>query len=299
MKKLDNTCFICGSNRIGIKNKYFKCRNCGYEFLLNLPQQNYIINDILSKKIIIKLDFLDKYKIKILKYCLLENEFILDIGSGSGKFLYHVKYLFNDHLGIEVSPECLSFSKSLDLNISNNINSLNTFTSVVTFWHSLEHLSPIEIHQIYEKIRVYSNLNTTIIISIPNASSLLYKILGEKYAYYDYENHFSQFTIKSLDMLLNKYGFSRKRLYFSMPYIFFGYIQSLLNLFNTFNNYYYYRKKRGYIIYKNKIKSFLIDFYNIFLIIIFIFPCLIFTLFDLIFKEYGGVLTVCYQKKKN
>lgn len=295
-------CDIC--NRETVKARvvsYSSCVSCGHESkIAGFPEDVFIINDALNLKSIQKIDQLEKFKKKVLKKIVTEYGFLLDVGSASGKFLYLNKDDFTDHLGLEITPECVKFSREvLGLKIAASIEGVNLpKISVATFWHSLEHL-PINILQgILEKISLSSNDKTKILISVPNAKSALYRHFGHNYAFFDASSHVHQFTRDSLEILLKRHKFELQKSFFSFVYSFFGYLQTFINCGNVHHNFLYYFLKRGNCFGLKPRKLYLIFFYNILLSVIFTVPALIGVAYDAVFKQKGAVLTLCFRMQK-
>lgn len=300
MRSSDKTCFICGNDRFSDSEGYIKCVKCGHETIKGNGQSPFIINDILSEEAVRTIGSLDRFKQRILQRCLIENDFLLDVGSASGKFLYHNKAFFRRHMGIEVTDECADFARErLGLNIERDISGINGEISVATFWHSLEHIPVEEIGKIFKGINSNSSENTRVIISVPNNRSLQYALFKEGYAYYDLPSHLHQFSSGSLDLLMDKYGFEKVDSFYSFPYSIFGYLQGFLNKFNAIHNYLYYRKKRGWAFGKKKSELILYDIYNYLLSLFFVIPSFLLCIYDLARPERGGVITACYRKKRD
>lgn len=299
MKTLDKSCFICGNKEFIINsNDYLKCTSCCHEIIKKQEFQSFIVNEILSLESISKKGLLDKFKQIVLKKCTIKNDLLLDVGSSSGKFLYQNKLFFKNYIGIEVTEECIAFARNqLGLKIEKDIDSVNGTVSVATFWHSLEHMPHESIERFLDIIRRKSSNDTRIIVSVPNNESLQYAMFGKGFAFYDLPNHIHQFSVKSLDKLMERNGFKKDRNFFSFPYSSFGYLQGFLNKFNKIHNYLYYRKKRGQTFDKRKKYLILYDAYNYCLILLLVIPSLLFSIYDLIFLEKGGVITVCYRKE--
>lgn len=300
MKRSDKTCFICGNDLFADSDGYIKCTKCGHEIIKGNEQSSVIINDILSEESVRTTTSLDRFKQRVLQKCLVKNDFLLDVGSASGKFLYHSKAFFGRHMGIEVTDECADFAKdSLGLNIKRDISGIDGKISVATFWHSLEHIPVEEIGKILKSLSSSSSEDTRIIISVPNNQSLQYLLFKRGYAYYDFPNHIHQFSSVSLDMLMAKYGFEKVHNFYSFPYSVFGYLQGFLNKFNRIHNYLYYRKKRGWTFDKKESELILCDSYNYLLSIFFVPPSMLLCIYDLVNPERGGVITACYRKKRD
>lgn len=301
MKSLDKVCFICGNNTlINLTNHYMKCTRCGHEVIKDHERQSFIINDILSIENIKRFGLIDKFKQNVLKKCTVKNDFLLDIGSGSGKFLYHSKSLFKSCMGIEVTDSCIDFAKNcMGLKIEKDISNVNNVISIATFWHSLEHIPLENIERLLNSINYKSSFDTRVIVSIPNNNSFQYMLFGDRFAYYDPSSHIHQFSIKSLNKIMEKYGFEKECNFYSFPYAIFGYLQGFMNIFNNIHNYLYYRKKRGDTFNKGRVELLFYDVYSFLLLMLFVIPSLLFSILDYILIEKGGVITACYRKRKN
>lgn len=296
----DKTCFICGNNQFSDSAGYIKCVKCGYEIVKGNGQYAFIINDILSEESVRMVGSLDRFKQRVLRKCLVKNDLLLDVGSASGKFLYHSKAFFRRHIGIEVTDECADFARNhLGLKIERDISMLDGEISVATFWHSLEHIPLEEIGKIFKGINSNSSEDTRVIISVPNNQSFQYALFKEGYAYYDLPNHLHQFSSGSLDLLMSKYGFEKSHNFYSFPYSVFGYLQGFLNKFNKIHNYLYYREKRGWAFGKKGSELILYDIYNYLLSLLFVIPSWLLCIYDIAKPERGGVITACYRKKRD
>lgn len=300
MKSSGDTCFICCKSSFKIIDKNYKeCEFCGHQILNSKPKQTFIINDILHKSKI-KKDFLFIFKKFVTLKCADERETLIDVGSGSGSFIFFMKKHFNKVIGIEVTDECYNFSKNiLEVETYKSLNEIKGTFSIATFWHSLEHIPGRDILNILNILNKLSSESSRIIVSVPNGKSIQYKIFKSKYAYYDYPNHIHQFNYNSLCMLFRGKGFILKKEFYSFYYIFFGYVQGFLNMMNNIHNYFYYRKKRGINFNLSKVKTTVLNIYNILLIFVFILPSFLLTIAEYFIKEKRSVLTLCFQKKKD
>lgn len=296
---MTDKCFICSNAKFNETGDYSQCAGCGHEISNGNLLGTSIVNEILLEDEIKKIKFLDRFQLNLLQYAMMENNFLLDMGSASGRFLYHSKKLFQDCAGIEITAQCIKFSREkLGLKIFKDISEIKNIVSVVTFWHSLEHIPFSGIARIFEVINKQASENLRIIISVPNRDSLMYFIFKNDCAYYDNSSHMHQFSNDSVGLLMKKFGFMIDRRFFSFPYSSFGYLQGFINKFNKIHNFLYYYKKRGQKFGKNDTQLFFLFVYNLALVLIFIFPSLFLTFFDFLFKNKGGVITICCSKIK-
>jgi SAM-dependent methyltransferase len=258
-------------------------------------QPHFMINEHLTEKSVLRVTGLDRFKARtLLRFdSKLKRDFLLDVGSGSGKFLLHNSNRYQRAVGIEVSPESLAFSRQmLKLEIIEDIRDVREVISVVTAWHSLEHIPQEKLELLLETLSKKVEVGGIIIVSVPNAQSLQYRWFKRGYAYYDVPNHLHQFTPTSLESLMRRFDFQLVDSISSGPYNSFGYIQGLLNIVTNTHNYLYRRLKR-----RNIDRSVTLDCLNALLLIVCLPLGLLLSLVDLINIENQGSLTKCFEKK--
>ncbi len=288
-------CFVCGHDKFDkYVNDYLRCQRCNHEILDSDLNQKFIINEDLKPDEIKKITSLESFKSKVLSIFTNSKviSYLLDIGSGSGKFLYLNKKKYLKGAGLEITDDSVNFSRNvLKLDVFKDVKDLKDDINVATAWHSLEHFPPNILEKTLEEISKKMSPNGMLIVSVPNNKSLQYSIFRKSYAFYDVPSHIHQFSPKSLELLLKKYGFKKGKLITSWPYNRFCMIQSCLNIFNTTHNYVYYRLKR-----KNIKSSFYKDFFNFLLILFFALPALFFSLIDILLPERQSVITMSFEK---
>ncbi len=297
---VNQNCFICGGILgKGVTTDYLKCQSCGHAVLKDEGKSGKIINENLDSQKAAKTSALSEYKRNFLLSNVNEREKLLDIGAGSGGFLFRVKADFLKAEGLEITPECVEFAiKELGVRVVADIADLGSGYSAITIWHTLEHFSrdflKKEMPEIFKKL----NPDGKVVISVPNENSFAYGIFGERYPYFDVANHLQQFSVKSLNLYMAKMGFRAEKMSFSFPYSGFCWLQGLLNFFNRRHNYLYYRKKRGWTfgLTGNKLK--MLDTWNLILAVI-LFPLAAFgTLADAFSKKGGATINACYGRKR-
>lgn len=295
MKKINGSCFVCGGTELEGRTKdYRTCINCGHETLVSTNEQGFIINDNLCEKKFYRITSLDRFKANTLSFfdSEIDRKQLLDIGSASGKFLYHNAGRYMRAMGIEITPESVNFSRHvLGLDIIEDIKLAPEEISVASAWHSLEHIPEQSLLALLDGLSAKMTAGGLLLVSVPNGLSWQYRWFGKAYAYYDVPNHLHQFTPESLELLMKRYGFQLVSQVRSWPYNIFGYIQSLLNIITKSHNYLYYRLKR-----RSRIPSLTLDLANI-LLLTFVAPVgFSFGIVDAINKKRQGVITACFKK---
>ncbi len=295
MNQADDGCFICGSNFMQKSTPdYIRCTVCGHEILARTNEQGFILNDHLSETAVKQITGLDKFKSKTLELFdqNKNRDLLLDIGSASGKFLLLNKNRYFRAIGIEITPEAVKFSKEiLKLNVVGTIEEVDPNIDTATAWHTLEHIPSEDLVHLLKELSRRLSPDGRIVVSVPNAASRQYLWFGKHWAYYDVPNHLHQFTPKSLQILMGKFGFKLIKNIPSWPYNTFGFIQALLNVTTGTHNYLYYRLKRRSIQ-----PSFSMDVANMLLLIAWIPVGWFFSLTDMIDKNRQGVITACFEK---
>ena len=290
---MSRNCIVCGSTNLVPDSDYLRCNVCGHEILLGNIEQTYIINEQIDGSDVGKLTPLDRFKQNTLKRSVKDRfKLLVDFGSATGRFLSQNKGLFSRVIGIEITPDVLEYSKeTLGIEVLESLDDLKEAADVITSWHSLEHVPENLIHGVLKEMRSKIVTGGSLLISVPNSRSFQYELFKKRYAYYDVPNHHHQFTMESLDRLLQSESFKRKRLFYSAVYNIFGWLQGMLNYSNSTHNYLYYRLKRNNI--ERKSFTELIQY----LLLPFCLPfAALGALIEYSFPEKQGVLTVLYEK---
>ena len=294
----DGSCFICdGTLGKGATPDYFKCRSCGHALLKDQQGHETIVNESLNFRRLTKPSWLGKYKRNFLLNRVSTRKYLLDIGAGSGGFLFQVRRDFEKIQGLEITPECVEFgNEKLGVHLVAHTRDLDSGYSAMTMWHSLEHLSCDFLKRKMPGIFQKLDPDGRVIISVPNEDSLAFKIMGRKFPYYDVSNHLQQFSLKSLNQYMKQQGFEAEGLSFSLPYSGFCWLQGLLNCFNRRHNYLYYRQKRAWTFGLRGKKLEMLDFYNRMLACILAPVAVPGILVDALVKRNGATINACYRR---
>ena len=109
-------------------------------------------------------------------------------------------------------------------------------------WHSIEH---IPLSQTRAILAMREPGQVIYILSTPNSNSLLYKLWGKNFAFFDETNHPMIFSELSLRMLFSEYGFDNVKSSYFAQYEIFALIQTYLNLVFPRNEAYATLKRAG------------------------------------------------------
>lgn len=289
-------CFICGAKEYqSITASYWACTDCGHETLCADERQAYIINDALDEKNLRRKDALDRFRGAVLKRFSdgVKPVCLVDIGSASGKFLFHYGQRFERSLGIEITEAAVEFSRKVfRLHILPDLKAYDGMISVATCWHSLEHFPVGSLCKTLDLLSRQLMSGGRVIVSVPNNRSWQYRMFGEAYAYFDVPSHLHQFSPMSLRLLFERFGFRQAGFIVSWPYNMFGYVQALLNVMTGSHNYLYYRLKR-----RSAKPSIIKDLVHGMLLAVAIPVGVVMGIFDGVWPCRQGVITACFERK--
>ena len=232
---MDNICYLCGKHNLevirnklrhSIKRKVLKCRDCGLVFLEGMEknlrdyyEQDYrkLYTPVIGKELSpserfdVYLPF-QKSRIEDVKPYLNPNMKALDIGCSSGYFLYALKDLVRECVGIEFNKSDVEFArkkcgvKIYDHPLEETDIPLEYF-DIVFMLDVLEHIEdPI---QFLRTVRKYIKSGGYIYIEVDNIDDSLLSIYGiEEYAdFYYREPHIFYFSPETLKSVIENGGF--------------------------------------------------------------------------------------------
>lgn len=229
-------CIICnGTDFIPYKNGLYGihiyiCTNCKLVFTNLQPDQNELLEKYgsdyyshwITPKQQLRRQKLWQNRVKVVKRVMPSGK-LLDVGCGEGLFLWCAKQSGYDVSGIEVSEFAVKYAEEkFGLSIYNttleNSNFSDNSFDIITFWHTLEHLSHPEItlKKAYHLLKPGGHL----FVAVPN----IHDIIGQKFyrlinGYYfqiytsdSKEPHLYHFSYITLKLLLEKNNFRVVRL---------------------------------------------------------------------------------------
>jgi 2-polyprenyl-3-methyl-5-hydroxy-6-metoxy-1,4-benzoquinol methylase len=276
-----NSCPVCDSTRIQkfletadyslTQDSFdlYKCQDCQLAFTQNVPDQQSIGPYYDFKDYVSHTDTSDSFFHKIYhavrnytlslkkgwleKYTHKTHGELLDIGSGTGAFIAHMKSQQWEVLGIE---EDATARKNAE-----QIHGIRTLPSTalyqqtahsrdaISMWHVLEHVH--DLHGYMAKIHEILKPSGVFFIAVPNYTSFDARYYKKHWAAYDVPRHLYHFSPTSIAFLAKKHGFHLEQhqpMWFDSVYvsmlsekyrrgfgplgIFIGLISNLLAVFN-------------------------------------------------------------------
>ena len=265
-KQLDKSVYLICKDHTVSGEKFELIFNSEKEMLVTSPKPHIeILPEYYKSEAYIshtdsKKSFTDKIYQQVKKFMLLkklkwiekkypEKGRLLDIGAGTGEFLFEAKKRGWKVNGIEPDEKArkLAFEKGIKL-VENSSHFKSEKFDVISLWHVFEHVydirtQVIELEQLLKK-------DGLLIIAVPNFQSYDAKYYREFWAAYDVPRHLSHFSQNSFKYLFSRTGF---KLIDSKPLIFDSYYVSLLSeKYKTGRTNFL---KAGYIGYKSNLKA--------------------------------------------
>ena len=145
---------------------------------------------------------------------------LLDVGSGSGQFLYEMKKLGLDVYGLEPGNFNETESKKESLRIEKSTLEKTKYKKesfdLITLNHVLEHLeNPLST---LSKIKTFLKKEGVFIVGVPNSRSLAHFLFRKNWYQLDIPRHLINYSDENLIYTLKKAGFKVKRVrYNSRP----------------------------------------------------------------------------------
>ena len=240
-------CVCCGSSELSAgRGPLVVCRACGHGDASASVSSGEVVNERAALDAGRGPTLVERDQLRILRGARRGSGQLIDVGCSNGGFLRHAlrSGLASDaSYGVEVSEPNAAIARTSGLIVSDAVGGVE-HGSVVTFWHSAEHLPVDILIEILTTVREKSSGLATAIIAVPNGVSKQCRWFGGRWCFADDEAHLSQFTAASLAHVLAAAGWTPDRWVRSPVYGAFGAVQSSLNLVMP-RNQLYRALKRG------------------------------------------------------
>ncbi len=199
----------------------YECKNCGFVYVNPRPDEAYLKEYYQSylpdtpdkiKKWKYMMSGVFKKTVSIIDEIFSNKKGkLLDIGCAHGFFLQMMKDKEWDTYGIDLSKSAVDYARSTGLEVSNitlmEMKCPDNEFDVITMFYVLEHLlDPVSFMQDVYRILKPGGL---LIVRVPHTTPIvkLLKILRIPNRLYDAPSHLSDFSPKTIKLLLQKTGF--------------------------------------------------------------------------------------------
>ena len=129
----------------------------------------------------------------------------LDYGCGIGKLISSMNKNGVASYGYDTSSLAISVCNNKSLNASSNLDDLPSKYDLISFWHSLEHVS--DYTKVLKKTKKMLSKNGTMVVALPNYASFDAKFYSKFWAAYDTPRHRVHFTKKGFIKAASQLGF--------------------------------------------------------------------------------------------
>jgi 2-polyprenyl-3-methyl-5-hydroxy-6-metoxy-1,4-benzoquinol methylase len=129
----------------------------------------------------------------------------LDYGCGVGKLINSMKKKGVASYGYDTSSLAVSACNNKSLKASSNLGDLPNQFDLISFWHSLEHVS--DYTKVLKKTKQILSKNGSLVVALPNYDSFDAKFYSKFWAAYDTPRHRVHFTKKGFVKAAKQLGF--------------------------------------------------------------------------------------------
>ena len=129
----------------------------------------------------------------------------LDYGCGVGKLIKSMKKKGVESYGYDTSSLAVSACNNKSLKASSNLDDLPNQFDLISFWHSLEHVS--DYTKALKKTKQILSKNGCVVVALPNYDSFDAKFYSKFWAAYDTPRHRVHFTKKGFVKAAKQLGF--------------------------------------------------------------------------------------------
>ena len=200
------------------------CENCTLRFTQDIPAEDaiapyykaesYVSHTDTKKGLINKLYHwvrrrtLARKRKLVRRYTGLEKGSLLDVGCGTGAFVYEMQRHGWQAAGIEPDSGAREAAKKL---YGLTVNTPDEFwqlppasADAISLWHVLEHVHAL--HAYIEQLKKIIRPGGKIIIAVPNHTAKDAAVYGFHWAAYDVPRHLYHFSPGSIEVLMQQHG---------------------------------------------------------------------------------------------
>jgi len=213
-----NNVFFCKKDKIIFRNETYFCdKNYGSEYFLSSYKKQYGKTYEEDRG---NIDRLNRKRINVIKRLLgrKSRPKLLEVGSALGFFLDMARNSGFIVKGVEISKYGSDYSKNiLKLDVINSSFTEIDFEypsyDVVSMWYFIEHIKDME--KVILKIKKALKVGGILALSTPNCYGITGRKNIKEYAKKIPDDHYYEFSPRSLTKVLEKYGFEKLKVVYT------------------------------------------------------------------------------------
>lgn len=233
---LNNECTHVFSKKMNLTNVTDLYETYTTHFINKKSNFSKFINAyIYISEFIFSFNKINQDKKKILPIEFNNNLSLLDYGCGSGEFLYNLeKHGWSNISGFDFDMKALNAAKTrgVSCQLANIIN-YNMKYDIIVLNHVIEHI--IDLDELFNTLSKIKTSRGCIVIRTPNFNCLSSMIFKSFWRGLESPRHFHLFNARSIEKLIKKRNLSIFHLNTNNRLLFSSYLESCLNLMNTFH----------------------------------------------------------------
>lgn len=164
-------------------------------------------------------------KLRIIERHAITKHSILDVGCGTGDFLYFAQKKDWKTVGIEPNPKARTKAQTKGITVHSSIDHLTDEAyDIITLWHVLEHVPDLPNH--IKKLKTLLKPSGTLLVAVPNFKSFDASYYKNYWAGFDVPRHLWHFSKNAISKLFKNEHITLIKTY---PMLFDAFYVSLLS----------------------------------------------------------------------
>lgn len=204
-------CILCGAAICQNGEPLVRCSHCGSAFSSSIdPADYYEERYFITRNSVDETEHRRLYRlpeqIKLLRQIKRVSptaRSLLDIGCDKGYFLDEARRHGFDVVGIEPSRAARSYCAQVELTVLAQLSLVSRTFDVITMWHSLEHFP--DPNETIGEVSKLLNRGGHLFIRVPDYSCVWRKLTGDRWIWYQPQNHHVHFSPRGLKSLLTRH----------------------------------------------------------------------------------------------
>jgi SAM-dependent methyltransferase len=211
-------CLVCGSSDCQNGGSLYRCSRCGSAAnksvqSIDYYEDHYAVTQPLVADTEHRRLWRFPEQVELLRHITARRPApatLLDVGCDKGYFIDQARRQGYEVMGVEPSRVARSYCERVELTVVKDLASVKKTFDVVTMWHSLEHFP--DPNQVISDVCRLLNNPGHLFIRVPDYGCLWSRLAGDRWIWYQPQNHYVHFTSSGLNSLLTRHGFSSVRI---------------------------------------------------------------------------------------